>query len=76
MFIMAEITSIESVHGNYFVIGKSKDGYFLKNNFTEIPNEFGMYDIEEVGRLFQDLCGRVPELVQTKGPCGHPNSCM
>lgn len=35
-----EIIEIRSEEGDYFVIGKNKKGYFLKNRYTEIPNEF------------------------------------
>ncbi len=73
---MKEIAEIRSANGNYFVIGKRNGSYYLKNKYTEIPNEFEVYDIAKVKELFADLCERVPECKQVKYASGHPNSCM
>ena len=35
-----EIIEIRSVEGDYFVIGKNARGFYLKNRYTEVPNEF------------------------------------
>lgn len=73
---MRSVTEVRSAEGSYFVIGKNDDGYYLRNLYTEIPNEFGMYNIEEVQSLFDGLCDRIPECKETDHPYGHPNSCM
>lgn len=73
---MKNVISIQSVRGESFIIGKNSKGYYLRNKYTEIPNEFGMYDINDVEELFNGLCERIPESVKTLFPCGHPNSCM
>ena len=76
MAALKEIVAIKSADGCYFVIGKNEQGFFLKNKYTKIPNEFHLYNDEEVKELFQDLCDRVEECVPVSYPSGHPNSCM
>ena len=63
MAALKEIVAIKSADGCYFVIGKNEQGFFLKNKYTKIPNEFHLYNDEEVKELFQDLCDRVEECV-------------
>ncbi len=71
-----EIVAIKSADGNYFEIGKNEFGYYLKNNYTDIPNEFNMYSLETVKKMFLDLCERVPDCAKVSIPSGHKNSCM
>ncbi len=73
---MKEIVAIKSENGSYFVIGKNESGYYLKNKYTEIPNEFNMYSEAEVKKLFDDLCERIPDCVKVGFVTGHPNSCL
>lgn len=73
---MKSVVQIESVEGNYFVIGKKDGTYYLKNEHTEIPNEFNVYSQEKVKKLYDDLCARIPECDEIDQPSGHENSCM
>ena len=73
---MRNVVEIRSVNGNFFRTGRNSDGYYLKNLFTEIPNEFGFYDISHVKRLFIDLCERIQESVPATDLNGHPNAYM
>jgi hypothetical protein len=73
---MRNVVEIRSENGNFFRIGRNSDGYYLKNLFTEIPNEFGYYDISQVKRLFIDLCERIQESVPATDLNGHPNAYM
>lgn len=73
---MRNVVEIGSVNGNFFRVGRNRDGYYLKNLFTEIPNEFGYYDISQVKRLFIDLCERIQESVPATDLNGHPNAYM
>ena len=42
---------------NFFLIGKGDRGYYLKNRFTEIPNEFsGEKELQDVQKKFEMLC--------------------
>ncbi len=71
-----EIVAIKSVEGSYFEIGRTRSGYYLKNSFTEIPNEFELYSIDVVKKLFDDLCERVPECMRVDHSFGCPNDCI
>ena len=73
---MRNVIEIRSESGNFFRIGRNGDGYYLKNSFTEIPNEFGFYDISQVKKLFIDLCERIHESVPATDMNGHPNAYM
>ena len=56
---MGSIVAIKSATGNYFEIGRDQEEYYLKNEYTEIPNEFHKYAMADVKKLFDDLCARV-----------------
>ena len=56
---MRTIVEIRSAKGDYFAIGRNKGGYYLKNKYTEIPNEFGLYDTNDVRKLFDELCSSI-----------------
>lgn len=71
-----EIVGFKSIKGGYFEIWKADDGYHLKNKYTEVPNEFKLYDEKTIKTLFDDLCERVPECIPVDFESGHPNSCM
>lgn len=71
-----EVVAIKSADGSYFVVGKNDSGYYLRNKYTSIPNEFNIADEAAVKKLFEDLCDRIPECVRVDYPSGHPNSCM
>ena len=58
---MKEVIAFHSAEGNYYYIGKSDKGYFLRNEYTVIPNEFEKYSMEDIKQLFDDLCERIPE---------------
>ena len=73
---MKEVVAIKSENGSYFYIGKGRNRYYLKNRYTEIPNEFGMYDLGKVKEIFNELCERIPESVPAVSSLGHPNSFM
>ncbi len=73
---MRNVIEIRSESGNFFRIGRNEDGYYLKNSFTEIPNEFGFYDINQVKKLFIDLCERILESVPATDMNEHPNAYM
>ena len=73
---MRNVIEIRSESGNFFRIGRNEDGYYLNNSFTEIPNEFGFYDINQVKKLFIDLCERVRESGSATDLNGHPNAYM
>ncbi len=73
---MKNVVSIESVNGDPFKIGRNQNGYYLSNNYTQIPNEFGAYSIMEIENLFHELCDRIPESVETLFPRGHSNANM
>ena len=73
---MKEIVGFKSINGGYFEIWKADDGYHLKNKYTEVPNEFKLYDEKTIKTLFDDLCERVPECIPVDFASGHPNSCM
>lgn len=76
---MANVKCIQSVNGSYFEIGISDDGnIYLYNKFTQVPNEFGLYDMEKVKELFDDLCAEIPnsEPVNFASWKAHPNSHM
>ena len=71
-----EIVGFKSINGGYFEIWKADDGYHLKNKYTEVPNEFKLYNKKAIKKLFDDLCERVPECIPVEFESGHPNSCM
>lgn len=73
---MKSVKVIRSAEGDYFVIGKTEGGYYLKNEYTEIPNEFNMYSMDTVEKMFEELCDRIPECDEVSVPSGHVNSCM
>lgn len=76
---MNRVRCIQSVNGSYFEIGIGLDGkLYLKNKYTEIPNEFALYDLEKVKELFDDLCSEIPncEAVSFASSKEHPNSFM
>jgi hypothetical protein len=73
---MRNVIEIRSESGNFFRIGRNEEGYYLKNLFTEIPNEFGFYDISQVKKLFIDLCERIHESVPATDMNEHPNAYM
>ncbi len=73
---MRNVIEIRSEKGSFFRIGRNREGYYLKNLFTEIPNEFGFYDITQVKELFIDLCERIQESVPARNMKGHPNAYM
>lgn len=73
---MRNVVEIRSENGNFFRIGRNSEGYYLKNLFTEIPNEFGFYDIDQVKKLFISLCERIQETVPATDMNGHPNAYM
>ncbi len=58
-----EIVAFESVgERNFFLMGKTAEGISLKNRFTEIPNEFEMYDLTKIEEAFNDACKMVKDL--------------
>lgn len=64
-----EIVAIKSVGFGYFEIGKNEFGYYLKNKYTDIPNEFKMYSLERVKKMFIDLCEGLSECIKIEFPC-------
>lgn len=73
---MNDIIAIKSSAGSYFEVGKNSNGYYLKNRYTEIPNEFQYYDAGIEKRYFEKLCERIPDCEEVSYPSGRPNSCM
>jgi len=76
---MAKVKYIKSVSGNYFEIGINLDGStYLRNNYTEVPNEFGFYDTERVRKLFDILGQQISNAqpVEFTNSSEHPNSCI
>ena len=37
--------------------------YYLKNKYTEIPNEFGIYDSNNLKGLFDGICASISECI-------------
>lgn len=58
---MKEIIAIKSAAGSYFEVEKNSTGYYLRNRYTEIPNEFQYYDAGIAQRFFEELCNRIPD---------------
>lgn len=56
---MRNIVEIRAAKGDYFAIGRDTGGYYIKNKYTEIPNEFGLYDTNDVRKLFDELCSSI-----------------
>jgi len=76
---MPNVKCIQSANGNYFEIGISVDGdIYLYNKYTQVPNEFGLYDKEKVRELFDNLRAEIPncEPVDFASWKAHPNSHM
>ncbi|MCR5325051.1 MAG: hypothetical protein K6E85_17475 [Lachnospiraceae bacterium] len=72
-----EITGFSSAEGDYFLITmQKKDVYYLKNKYTEIPNEFGIYSMKALEELFKDLRKCISVSDPAEIPGGHPNSCF
>ena len=47
---------------DFFLFGKGEKGYYLKNRFTEMPNEFsGEKELKYLREEFERLCGYVAE---------------
>ena len=73
---MKKIVSIKSAEGSFFEIGKSaKNSYYLRNEFTEIPNELMEYDMNEIKKMFDDMCQAISTCVPVDYASGHPNDC-
>ncbi len=68
---MLDAMAFRSAKGLFFEIGKSGEEYCLKNTYTEIPNEFAMYDPEEIEALFGKLlkiCEHCEPVEETASP--------
>ncbi len=61
---MKEIIAFHSAEGSYYYIGKTDDGYYLRNVHTVIPNEFEKYSMDAIKELFDNLCDRIPECLK------------
>lgn len=73
---MKDIVAIKSVDCRYFCIGKRNGRYFLKNEYTEIPNEFGYYDMGKVEQLFNDLRDGIIETMDSSLPLEIPETTL
>lgn len=60
---MREILAIHSAEGDYFYVGINDKGFYLRNEYTTIPNEFEKYSMRDIKKLFDGLCERIPECV-------------
>ncbi len=72
-----EIIGFSSASGDVFSIYiEKKDNYHLKNKYTEIPNEFGVYSMKVIKELFKELRKCISACEPAEAPSGHPNSCF
>ncbi|MCR5768960.1 MAG: hypothetical protein K6G45_10790 [Lachnospiraceae bacterium] len=74
-----KIIGFMSASGQYFqIIMKKKGVYYLKNEYTEVPNEFGLYSMKTVAELYKGLRRCLSKTVseEAEEPSGHPNSCF
>ena len=62
--------------GSFLILMKKKDSYYLKNQYTEIPNEFRLYSMKVLKELFKELRKCVSASEPAEAPSGHPNSCF